>query len=369
MEISLCDPVLGENEKNALCSVIDSRWLTMGDRVASFENAFAHLHDVEHAVAVNSCTAGLHLALLALDISAGDEVLVPSLTFVATVNAVLYVGAKPVFVDVAALDRPHISLEDAKIKCTNKTKAIIVMHYGGYLVDTFKWRNFAERNGLFIIEDAAHAPGTGDVGRWSDISVYSFFSNKNMTTGEGGMVISRRGILIDRIKRMRSHGMTTLTLERHRGHAHSYDVTMLGYNYRMDELRAAIGLIQLERLAQWNDRRRDLTLLYRQQLADSFPDCTVPFGNDHKTAAHLMPILLPDGVDRNIVMNKLRDSGIQTSIHYPPAHRFEYYRNLFPDTHLPTTESFADRELSLPLHPSLSKSKIIYIVKKLSQCI
>ena len=173
--ISLSTPILGEEEKRALCEVIDSGWLTMGDRVAAFEKAFAKLHGVDDAVAVNSCTAALHLSLKALGIGPGDEVLVPSLTFVATVNAVLYVGATPVFVDIEAIDIPHISIDDAKAKLTSKTKAVIVMHYGGYLVDLKAWRAFADDNGLLLIEDAAHAPAVGAVGRFSDAATFSFF--------------------------------------------------------------------------------------------------------------------------------------------------------------------------------------------------
>ena len=264
--ISLSDPILGEEEKRALCEVIDSGWLTMGERVAAFEKAFAKLHGVDDAVAVNSCTAALHLSLEALNIGPGDEVMVPSLTFVATVNAVLYVGATPVFVDIQELDIPHISLEDAKAKCTPRTKAVVVMHYGGYLVDLPAWRSFSDEKGLIMIEDAAHAPAVGAVGRWSDASAFSFFSNKNMSTAEGGMIIARNASALQRMRHLRSHGMTTDTLTRHRGHAYSYDVTMLGYNYRMDELRAAMGLVQLARLRHWNKRRYELSNCYRKFL-------------------------------------------------------------------------------------------------------
>ena len=265
--ISLADPVLGNEEKEALCAVIDSGWLTMGERVARFERAFADLHGAKDAVAVNSCTAGLHLSLNALGIGPGDQVLVPSLTFVATVNAVLYVGATPVFVDIQDEHTPHISLAEAEIKCTSKTKAVIVMHYGGYPVELPSWRSFADTKGIFLIEDAAHAPAVGDVGPWSDASVFSFFTNKNMTTAEGGMVLARDKNVLENIRRLRSHGMTTVTLDRYRGHAYSYDVTMLGYNYRLDELRAAVGLVQLARLPEWSKRRHELTNLYRESLA------------------------------------------------------------------------------------------------------
>lgn len=369
MSISLSDPVIGEEEKQALCAVIDSQWITMGERVAEFERSFAAVHGAKDAVAVSSCTSGLHLCLIALNIGPGDEVLVPSLTFVATVNAVLYVGATPVFVDIENTNTPHISFQDAQAKCTPKTKAVIVMHYGGYLVDLHKWRSFADHKGILLIEDAAHSPGIGDVGRYSDAAVFSFFTNKNMTTAEGGMVLARETSLLERLRGLRSHGMTSLTLDRHRGHAYSYDVTMLGYNYRMDELRAAMGLAQLTHLKEWNKKRHNLSHSYRRILSTLIPEVIVPFGQNHETVAHLMPILVPSGVNRHEVMIQLRKAGIQSSIHYPPIHFFSYYRERFPGVILPKTEEFCDRELTLPLHPSLAEDQVKLIVESLQKAL
>jgi len=363
--ISLADPILGEEEKQALYAVIDSNWLTMGERVAEFERAFAVLHNAESAVAVNSCTAGLHLCLAAFGLGSGDEVLVPSLTFVATVNAIMYTGAKPVFVDIKDNDLPHISIEDAEAKCTPRTKAAIVMHYGGYLVDLAAWRSFADDHRLILIEDAAHAPGTADVGRWGDAAAFSFFSNKNMTTAEGGMVLARDETVLKRIRSLRAHGMTTDTLNRHRGHAHTYDVIDLGFNYRLDELRAAIGLVQLTHLQRWNSLRRMLTAYYRACLSEELSDIGIPFDQDHPTAAHLMPVVLPKGIDRSRVMEQLRGLGIQTSIHYPPVHQFSYYRRRFPNTVLSRTDEFSAREITLPLHPMLTKDQIQFVSKSL----
>ncbi len=367
--ISLSDPILGEEEKRVLCEVIDSGWLTMGERVAAFEKAFAKLHGVDDAVAVSSCTAALHLSLKALNIRPGDEVMVPSLTFVATVNAVLYVGATPVFVDIQGMDIPHISLGDAKTKCTPRTKAVVVMHYGGYLVDLPAWRSFSDEKGLIMIEDAAHAPAIGAVGRWSDASAFSFFSNKNMSTAEGGMIIARNASALQRMRHLRSHGMTTDTLTRHRGHAYSYDVTMLGYNYRMDELRAAMGLVQLARLPHWNKRRYELSNCYRKLLAAHIPEVVIPFNQTHETVAHLMPVLLPAGMNRQKIMDHLRDDGIQSSIHYPPIHKFSYYLERCPKVRLPRTEEFCSRELTLPLHPSMNENDVKRVVESLRKAV
>lgn len=364
--ISLSEPVLGSAEKKALCDVIDSGWLTMGDRVAKFECAFAELHHVENAVAVNSCTSGLHLCLQALGIMEGDEVLVPSLSFVATSNVILYLKAKPIFVDIVGPERPLISLDDAKNKCTSKTKAVIIMHYGGYSVDLQSWYSFAKKRNIALVEDAAHCPGLRGVGKRSDAAVFSFFANKNMTSAEGGMIIVRDSKLAENIRKLRTHGMSTVTLDRHRGHAYSYDVTMLGYNYRLDELRAAIGLSQLDRLLGWNSKRRELTKIYRRLIEEQVPNIRVPFEPGHASSAHLMPILLPPEADKELLMRILRKDGIQTSIHYPPIHKFTLYQKLFPGVRLQETERFSERELTLPLHPQLNESEIKHIVDRLS---
>jgi dTDP-4-amino-4,6-dideoxygalactose transaminase len=363
--INLSEPLVGDAEKQALCAVIDSRWLTMGERVTAFEAAFAALHGLPAAVAVNSCTAGLHLCLLATGIGPGDEVLVPALTFVATVNAVRYVGATPVFVDIESETRPHLALRDAEQKLTVRTRAVMVMHYGGYLVDLPAWRRFADERGLVLIEDAAHAPGVGQVGQVGDATAFSFFSNKNMCTAEGGMVVAPDPAVLERMRGLRAHGMTTNTLDRHRGHANSYDVLHLGFNYRMDELRAAIGLVQLERLLDWNARRRALSERYRDGFAAECPEVIVPFDCEWSTAAHLLPVLLPPGTDRDALMANLRAASVQSSIHYPPVHRFSYYRELYPGIALPLTERYHTRALSLPLHPALSDTDVDTVVETL----
>lgn len=367
--VALFSPQIGKEEKQALCEVIDSGWITMGSKVAAFEQAFADMHEVDGSVAVNSCTAALHLSLQAFGIGPGDDVMVPSLTFVATANAVLYVGAAPVFLDIQDITAPHISLRDAYEKLTPRTKAVIVMHYGGYPVDVAAWRSFCDEKRLILIEDAAHAPGVSPVGRWSDAAAFSFFSNKNMSTAEGGMIVARAQSVRDRIRSMRTHGMTTDTLARDRGHAYSYDVVALGYNYRLDELRAAMGLVQLPHLLEWNRRRKEVTDLYRHLLDAHLPQVVVPFDKADITAAHLMPVLLPPDTNRQRVMEHLRGDGVQSSIHYPPLHKFSYYRERFPDFTLPKTEEFCNRELTLPLHPSLTEDDVEYVVASLRAAI
>jgi dTDP-4-amino-4,6-dideoxygalactose transaminase len=181
------------------------------------------------------------------------------------------------------------------------------------------------------------------------------------------MVLAGQSSVLETMRGMRSHGMSTGTLDRHRGHAFSYDVGMLGFNYRMDELRAAMGTVQLARLPEWNARRRELSSLYRRLFSERLPRVCVPFADEHKTSAHLMPVLLPEGIDRGRVMARMRDAGIQTSIHYPPVHRFSFYRRRFPDLSLPNTENFCSRELTLPLHPSLSAENVDSVVEALGK--
>lgn len=366
------EPVLGDQEKAALEEVIGSNWITMGKRVHAFESAFAAAHGVPDAVAVSSCTAGLHLALAAHNIGPGDEVLVPSLSFVATANCVLYVGAKPIFVDIESPATPHISLADAQAKCTGRTRAVLLMHYAGYLVPRAPWRDFAERHGLLLIEDAAHAVGADGAGRLGNSAVFSFYGNKNLTTAEGGMVVADDLAFLDRVRLLRGHAMTASTRQRLDERTPSYDVTALGWNYRMDELRAAIGLVQLDSLAAWNICRRDLTALYRAELKEAFPEIVVPFESTHEgsvSAHHFLPVVLPKQIDREAVVKKLYQAGVQTTIHYPPIHRMSYYQERFPGVHLPCTEDFASRELTLPLHPKIRPADVLHVVTALAESI
>jgi dTDP-4-amino-4,6-dideoxygalactose transaminase len=360
------EPVLGMDEKAALTAVIESGWVTMGDRVREFEGAFARLHEAEDAIAVGSCTAALHLILHALGIGPGDEVLVPSLTFVATANSVLYVGARPVFVDIESPEIPLMSLAEAEVKCTARTKAVILVHFGGYLADRDAWQSFARSKGLLLIEDAAHAPGLPAAGTFGEAAAFSFYGNKNMTTAEGGAIITRDRALGESIRRARSHGMTSGTRQRLDSRSPDYDVTMLGFNYRMDELRAALGLAQLKKLTKWNDIRRRLSLHYRRLIAAHCPSVMVPFANPWPSAHHLMPVVLPAAVDRQAVIDVLRTRGIQTTVHYPPVHRLTFYNDLYPDCHLPRTEEFARRELTLPLHPRMTLASVDFVVKSLA---
>lgn len=368
MRIPLADLDFGEEETQAVLDVLSRRWLTMGALTQTFEQRFAEMVGAKHAFALSNGTVALHLACLALGIGPGDKVIVPSLSFVATANAVLYTGAQVRFVDI--LGPQELNIDPAQIEqaVTRRTKAIVVMHYGGYPCRMVEIMDIAARYGLVVIEDAAHAPGATLEGRamgtWGAAGCFSFFSNKNLAVGEGGMLVTDSDDIAEKVRLLRSHGMTSLTWDRHQGHAYSYDVVALGYNYRSDEIRAAIGLAQLEKLAANNARRAALTDLYWQLLAGSALE--LPFRHlaqqENTTPAHhIFPILLPIGADRKTFMDLLRAAGIQTSIHYPPIHQFSYHRELQPGLSLPNTEQAAAREVTLPLYPTMERYAVRYI--------
>ena len=371
-KIPYFDLVLGEEEKQAVLSVLESNWLTTGPKISEFESAFAgHMNNPQvHAIAVSNCTAALHLALEAVGIKSGDEVICPSLTFVASVNAIRYTGAEPVFADICSKDEWNIDPADIKIKITDKTKAIMLVHYGGYPCRMHDILKIAEKYGLKLVEDACHAPlaelDGKKLGTFGDAGCFSFFSNKNMTTGEGGMIVTGNAELAEKMKTMRSHGMTSSTYDRFRGHAFSYDVTLLGYNYRLDEIRAAMGIEQLKKLPAFNLRRKNLVEYYRKTIGSDIPDITVPFeGWMGNYGYHIFPILLPEGyTKRKELMDLLSKKGIQTSIHYRPVHTFTAYSE-YDGACLPKTEAIASRILSLPLYPSLKKEQIDDVVSEL----
>lgn len=366
--IPLADLNYDINEESAVLFVLRSKWLTMGSVTAQFEQDFASMTGSPHCLTVSNATEALHLACVALGIGPGDEVIVPSLTFVATANAVLYTGASVRFADITSPNDLTISPASIEACITPRTKAIIVMHYGGYPCDMPAIMDIAHQHNLHIIEDAAHCPGaTLDgkaLGTWGDIGCFSFFSNKNLATGEGGMLTTNSDEIAAKLKLLRSHGMTTLTYDRHAGHAYTYDVVDLGYNYRIDEIRAALGIEQLKKLPANNQRRREIVAHYRAHLPT---ELTIPFA-DHPgiSAAHICPVLLPEGYSRTAFQDYMKEHGIQTSIHYPPIHTFSYYRERFPGPHqLPITEAIAPREVTLPLYPTMSDEQIAYLMEKI----
>ena len=356
--IPLFDLNYGQEEEEAMLRVLRSKWLTMGPETEALEIEFAEFCGVKHAIALSNCTTALHLANLAAGIKNDDEVICPSLSFVATSNSILYAGGKPVFADIKSLNDWTISPRDIERKISDRTKAIIVMHYGGFACDMDEIMRIAARHSLFVIEDAAHAPGATykdkRLGALGDISCFSFFSNKNISTGEGGMICTNSDEYAQKIRLMRSHGMTSLTLDRHKGHAYSYDVVCLGYNYRIDEIHAALAKVQLKKLYDGNNLRLKAAGIYKKGLS-KIDQITIPFaGKADQTNYHIFPILLDKSVNRNDLMTYLRQNGIQTSIHYPPIHQFSFFENFNFKHELPLTEYVGDHELTLPMYPGIT---------------
>ncbi len=373
--IPLFDLDYGQEEEDAVLSVLHSRWLTMGEVTQRFEQAFAEHLGVKHAFAVANGTVALHLACEAAGIEPGSEVIVPALTFVATAAAARYVGAEAVFADSQGETDLCISPESIESKINSRTRAILVMHYGGNMCDMHAILRIAEKHGLIVLEDAAHAPGASLDGRkagaWGKAAGFSFFSNKNLATGEGGMVTTNDDELADRVRRLRSHGMTSLTWERYKGQALSYDVTMLGFNYRPTEMSSALGLVQLAKLKRNNAHRRELSALYHELLVEQTPEITIPFQQARGTSsAHILPVILPAQVERARLMDAMKGRGIQTSIHYPLIPHFSAYRaqNETVDD-LPVASLAAQRELTLPLYAGMTEEQVREVVTALRQCL
>jgi dTDP-4-amino-4,6-dideoxygalactose transaminase/spore coat polysaccharide biosynthesis predicted glycosyltransferase SpsG len=362
-----------EREAQAVYDTVASGWISMGGRVLELERKFAERLGAKHVVAVSSCTSALHLALLAAGVGPRHEVIVPSMTFVATVNAVRYTGARPVFADITSAENPTIDPESVRRLITSATKAIVPMHYAGFPARVDLLTAAARELGLAIIEDAAHTPDVSYLGRklgtWGAAGCFSFFSNKVMTSAEGGLLVTDDDAIAERARLMRSHGMTSLSYDRARGHAADYDVVALGYNYRMDDIRGALALAQLEKLDGSLAARAAIRQVYLRELS-AVDEITIPF-RDYagQSANYIFPIVLKSGgPDRRAeVRRRMAEAGIQTSVHYPAAHRFAIYRE--DAVHLPQTEHFADHEITLPMFDSLTEAQVKQVVGALKQSI
>ena len=360
-------------ESEAVKDVVDSGWITMGEKTKEFESRFSDMLGSKsiYSTAVSSGTASLHMALLGLGIGSGDEVIIPALTFVADINVVKMVGATPVLADCSNYNNWNVSAETIKAQITPKTKAVIVVHFAGYPCEMDKILTLCKRRGLYLIEDVAHAPDAKYKGKacgtFGDYGCFSFFTNKNLSVGEGGMVVTKNRQLDIRAKEFRSHGMSALTLDRHRGRAISYDVSNVGLNYRIDEMRSAIGLVQLDKLREANRKRGYLVDRYIKKLS-SIKDISIPFQNlkNIEPVYHIFPILLSPSIDRVWLINRLKDFGIQSSIHYPIFKDFTAFKNMNLNP-APIAEDIARRELTLPLYPTMSFSDIDFICDSLSK--
>jgi dTDP-4-amino-4,6-dideoxygalactose transaminase len=285
------------------------------------------------------------------------------------------VGATPVLADAKNLDDWNMSLETIKEKVTNKTKAIIIVHYAGYpCKDIQAISNFCNEKGIALIEDVAHAPGASvdgkKCGTFGAVGCFSFFSNKNLSIGEGGMVSTMCPGLHKKLGYLRSHGMTSLTLDRHKGRSITYDIAQPGLNYRMDEMRSAIGSVQLKKLPDGNLRRGELTQRYRSNLSST--SVMVPFKEQPRnieSVYHILPILLPEGTDRVSIIGALKEKGIQSSIHYPPFWDFSAFKGQFMQDDSPITAEICSRQLTLPLFPTMTDQEVDQVTSALIEAI
>ena len=352
-----------EKESKAVKDIVDSGWITMGEKSKEFESRFANMlgEDVS-AIAVSSGTASLHMALLGLDIGLGDEVIIPALTFVADINVVKMVGATPILADCDSFKNWNITAKSIESQITPKTKAVIIVHFGGYPCEMDDIVELCNSRGIYLIEDCAHAPDARYKGKacgtFGDYGCFSFFTNKNLSVGEGGMLVCKDEKLALKAKYFRSHGMSALTLDRHKGRAISYDVEHIGLNYRIDEMRSSIGLVQLDKLKSANQKRKLLVQRYMDKLS-GIEDISIPLVTleNIESVYHIFPILLSSKIDRVWLIGELKNRGIQSSIHYPAFRDFTAFRDIGLND-APVAEDIAKRELTLPLYPTMSLDEV-----------
>lgn len=373
--IPLSDIDFDGRETEVVLEVLKDKWLSMGPKVEGFEAAFRAMSEMPHALALANGTAALHLALLGLGIGPGDEVIQPAINFVASANVTVASGATPVFADIVSPSEPVIDPRAVEALTTNKTRAVICMHYGGFSAPMVALKKWCQSRGIYLIEDACHAvggtyaaPGENDaivrrpVGSVADVACYSFFSNKNIAIGEGGMITTPHDEVAKKIRQLRSHGMTTLTWDRHRGHANTYDVIHHGYNYRLDEIRAALGTIQLQKLPANNRKRMHNFFEYKRRLGD-LKGYMIPFAHQVESpesdagTAHLIVLVAPTNQARDALREYLKARKIQTSLHYPAITTFSAFA-AYADSKVPISLDYASRALTLPMYPTLTESGI-----------
>jgi len=354
------------NEIIAASKVIKSGWLTMGPKGQLLESIFQKKmgsNKNKFALAVSSCTTALHLSLVALDIKKGDEVICPSLTFVADANAIKYTGAKIVLCDISSDNDLNISYKDIEKKITKKTKAIIVVHYAGYPVNLKEIIRISKKYKIKIIEDSCHSLFSNlhnkKLGNFGDLSVFSFYSNKNITSGEGGMVYGDKKYL-DKIKLLRNHGIKRNNFSSKKFNS-QYDVIYCGYNYRLNEISSAILIEQLKKIQKLNNKRKLIALYYKQQIRKYLPEIKIPFDKliGGKFSYHIFPIIIPEKINREKLMSYLKKKGVETTIHYKPINKFKYYKS---NIKLDNLNRIYRKIFSLPIYPDLKKTEIDYTI-------
>ena len=362
-----------EREAQAAYDTIKSGWISTGPKNEQLEQMFLDMWKVNYAVSMANCTAALHLCCIVCGFGPGDEVICPSITFAASCNCIRYVGATPVFADIVGPDDINIDPKDIEAKITPRTKGIVVVHMAGFPARMDEIMAIAKKHNLKVIEDACHGPLSEykgkKLGTIGDCAAFSFFSNKNISTGEGGMFITNNEEMAKKARLLRSHGMTTMSYQRASGHATTYDILELGYNYRMDDIRAAIAIEQLKKLPGDLNTRIKVRQRYVERLAQ-VKDVVVPFADNKEFVSnYIMPTVLTKGdtAYRDAVRDKIHAAGVQTSVHYPAVHRFSIYKDY--QAVLPQSDYVTDHEITLPMYASLTEEQIDFIVKTFDEAL
>ena len=369
---------MGEKEVNAVAEVIRSGWLTMGAKTFQFEREFASYVGARHAVAVSSCTAGLHLSLEAAGIGPGDEVLLPTTTFTATAEVVTYLGARPVLVDIDPVTL-NLDVINAECKITARTRAIIPVHFGGQPCDLAEIRALADKYRLRVVEDAAHAlPSTyrgRKIGAVSELTAFSFYATKTLSTGEGGMVTTENEDHASRMRVMRLHGISRDAWKRYTAEGTwYYDVIEAGYKYNLTDMQAALGIVQLEKCDAMQQARKDIAAHYDSQFGSidalQLPE-VLP---DRSTSWHLYVLRLhlkALRIDRDTFIRELAARGVSASVHFIPLHLQPFYQRNFQykKGDLPVAEEQYLRSVSLPIYPGMTSGEISHVVESVSDVV
>lgn len=362
---------IGEDDVEAVVQTLRSDWLTTGPSVDEFEAAFSDFVGTEEAVAVANGTAALHAAMRATGIEEGDEVIVPAITFAATANSVVFEGGTPVFADV---DRDTLLLDPDSVveRITKDTKAIVGVDYGGQPCRYDALREIADTHDLALLDDACHAVGGSykgkPVGSLADLNTFSFHPVKNMTTGEGGMITTDHSDAARQMREFRNHGITSTHREREEEGSWVYEISDVGYNYRLTDMQCALGMSQLKKLPGWTERRREIAARYDAAFADVDPVEPIRIRKDSTCAYHLYVIRLNLemlSVGREQIFDALRAEGIGVNVHYIPVHYHPFYREHF-DTGAglcPVAEAAYERILTLPLFPRMTEEDVSDVVK------
>lgn len=365
-------PWITNEDKKAVLKSLNSGMLTLGPKLEEFESMFAKYVGSKFAMGVSNGTSALHLSLESLDIGRGDEVIIPDFTFIADINAVIHTGATPVLADIEE-NQFGISLKSIKNKITEKTKAIIPVHMYGEACKMDEIMDIARSNKLLVVEDCAHAIGTNyknkHVGTFGSVGCFSFYPTKNITSVEGGMIITNSRKISDRIKRLRNHGMTrTLSQRYSTGYPWLFDVKEPGYNYRLDELRCSLGISQLKRINEMNEMRRRAVIFYNEGLKNVKGIILPKIVNDKSHSYHLYHIRIKKeyGLTRDQLFKDLLRKGIRTTLYYVPLHKFSAYKKFVRNPKEFSNSSNTYKEiLSLPLFPTISEKEQRYVI----QCI